>query len=778
MKSTRRKAFKLDELSRDFFDSLPGNAAVISSEGKILAVNQAWREFADQNGLRMENYGVGSDYLISGSDSTGKFSRHIRQVIAGKKPAYSCSYECPTPEAIYWFEMNVRPLPHQKGCFLVIHRNVSERRERHRKIVANQNLIRSVSGLIPGAVVQFRIDESGEEKLLHSGEELTLMRGGRSHSRGEHIEKVSDLIAPEERAGFFDLLEKSADLLRPVNAEYQIAGAIGVSKWMNIRINPARDEKGGVLWEGVILDVTEDRILKTKLEIERQRRLSNLESLLSLLQISRMNFLDSLHLILREANRFLFSYRSSVWLTDDEGKTISRIACVDDDGDELPPGQKIQLPCSSTILEEQFIYPGKNKPVNSKDRILLSDMFKDLGDGSVLCSPIYHDGKFKGVITHKIQSQARHWDEIDREYSLALAQAVQSSYDRASQYSIQMSLVHSEAKNRAILNALPDNLVLVSRFGVCQDIRKQDSFLSGYSKEEIQGENFFSFLPVNVASNLSYLLEKAFGAGNLQTAYFAIAEQDEIRHLEARISALSKDEAVILIRDQTEIKHLENQVIEIAREERTRIGADMHDGLGQEMTALSFLCSSLMMGGKSLVKEDTEKLEQIHKHIQRCIDQTRLMARGLSPFQLEGRGLISVLRGFLRDYGQAFQIETSLESPNGFEIHNPSVSEHIFRIVQEAAHNAIRHGKSKKVSVKINPHQEGVVIGIISDGLKFDMIKKGKKGMGMKVMKYRADLIGAAFDIQPLANGGLEIVCSVPTGALTDPHAPRHQNSQ
>ncbi len=667
--------------------------------------------------------------------------------------------------------MNVTPIGAKNDYFLILHRNVSERRESRRKVIASQNLLKSVSGAIPGAVIQFRVDEKGREKLVHASEGISRYWGFEPLGKRNDLETFSDLLFQTEKEQFLGLLRQSVEKLIPVNDEFKVRGIGGEARWVNVRIDPMKDAEGGVLWQGVILDVTEQKALKTRLEIERQRRLSNLESLLSLMQIKQMDFIESVRAVLKESNRFLFAYRSSLWLLDENRSHIVRVVCVDGDGMFSTANDKIPIGDQGVLFEEQFVFPGKSKPYSKSQKEFLKTMFSGQTGFSVLCTPLFQDGKFKGIISHKIKSPARVWDEIDREYSLALAQIVHSSLDRMNQYSIQMSLVFSEAKNRAILDALPDTLIQINRLGLCTDIRKNNRFMPSLEPKDFIGENFFSFLPVNAASSMFHLLEQSFLTGRVEKMEFVTAFENQTVHLEARIKSVSERDAVIMIRDITERKELERMVLEISRAERTRIGSDLHDGLGQELTAVSFLCSALLAdqsadrGSSQLERE--KQLEHIHDHVQRCIDQTRMIARGLSPFQLESRGLIEVLKSFLADLKNTFGIETLLEHPEGFEILHPFVAENLFRIIQESAHNAVKHGKAKKFNIKVTKDYDRAVLFVASDGKVWNRSVTETNGMGLKVMRYRADLIGAELDFQPLSPGGVEIVCSIPLSSLS-----------
>jgi signal transduction histidine kinase len=88
----------------------------------------------------------------------------------------------------------------------------------------------------------------------------------------------------------------------------------------------------------------------------------------------------------------------------------------------------------------------------------------------------------------------------------------------------------------------------------------------------------------------------------------------------------------------------------------------------------------------------------------------------------------------------------------------------IYRIVQEAITNAIKHGKAKNINIKIRLTKSGTVLSVKNDGLDFPKLLPKRKGLGLKIMKYRTDLIGGSLDIRKVDKGGTVVICIFPKG--------------
>src|SRR4029077_15414565 len=144
--------------------------------------------------------------------------------------------------------------------------------------------------------------------------------------------------------------------------------------------------------------------------------------------------------------------------------------------------------------------------------------------------------------------------------------------------------------------------------------------------------------------------------------------------------------------DISERKSLEEAVLEVSATEQRRIAQDLHDGLGQHLTGIAFMSKVLekKLSDKSL--PEAGEAAKIVTMVNQAIENTGALARGLHPLSAEPLGLMSALRKWAREVEELFHIRCDFQCPKPLPIHDATLATHLYRIAQEAVHNAIRHG--------------------------------------------------------------------------------------
>jgi signal transduction histidine kinase len=204
---------------------------------------------------------------------------------------------------------------------------------------------------------------------------------------------------------------------------------------------------------------------------------------------------------------------------------------------------------------------------------------------------------------------------------------------------------------------------------------------------------------------------------------------------------------------------LEKELLGIAEAEQRRIGHDLHDTLGQHLTATA-------LAGKLLAKKlangtpvEPAKADRLVAMLEEAIDMTRNLAHTLHPMELGAEGLGDALRKLAAELSKAFNISCRFQSSGVVKLDDPGTALHLYRIAQEAASNAIRHGQARNLLIALEATHDRLLLTVTDDGAGLPPDARTKKGMGLRIMNYRADLIGAAFDIQNLPAGGARAVC-------------------
>jgi two-component system sensor kinase FixL len=244
--------------------------------------------------------------------------------------------------------------------------------------------------------------------------------------------------------------------------------------------------------------------------------------------------------------------------------------------------------------------------------------------------------------------------------------------------------------------------------------------------------------------------------------------------LSAGIELSGEKRILVVVQDVSERKQLESEIIEIANRERRRLGADLHDGIGQELTGLSLMLRSLAKRAGATAFDgvrdinDKRDLDEIIALVNHAIQSTRQMALGISPVTMERGGLLPALQaliGWARDsYSIDVRLRLSVRSPLCI---GESAVAHLHLIAQEAINNAVRHGRARSVFVTLRTSRTLLSLSITDDGVGIAEHPARGAGMGLKLMEYRSAVIGGVMRIKRLPDGGTRIhtVCRQNAGA-------------
>jgi PAS domain S-box-containing protein len=225
---------------------------------------------------------------------------------------------------------------------------------------------------------------------------------------------------------------------------------------------------------------------------------------------------------------------------------------------------------------------------------------------------------------------------------------------------------------------------------------------------------------------------------------------------------------LIVVQDVSERKQLESEIIEIANQERRRLGADLHDGIGQELTGISLMLRSLAKRAGPSPFDVAPELDEIIGLVNHAIQSIRKMALGISPVTLERGGLLPALQTLVGWARNNYNVDVRLRlSVRSALLIGESAAAHLHLITQEAINNAVRHGRARTITVTLRTNRTLVSLSITDDGVGIPEKSAQGAGMGLKLMEYRSAVIGGVMRIKRLPDGGTRIhtVCPQDAGA-------------
>ncbi len=220
-------------------------------------------------------------------------------------------------------------------------------------------------------------------------------------------------------------------------------------------------------------------------------------------------------------------------------------------------------------------------------------------------------------------------------------------------------------------------------------------------------------------------------------------------------------------------KRLEAEMARANEREQLRLGQELHDGLGQQLAGISYMMSALQTKLDSVLAPVAQDAEKLEKLLQQSVEQVRHLAKGFYPVELERHGLLFALEEIAHNTEQIFGVRCVLQSDESVDVDCKDASAiQLFRIAQEAVHNAAKHAKAKQISIHLAAVNGDTVLSVMDDGIGLPSEAVGKpKGMGLQIMQYRAQVIGGTLEIRNGPDGGTIVSCSFPSMERpTSPH--------
>jgi signal transduction histidine kinase len=265
-----------------------------------------------------------------------------------------------------------------------------------------------------------------------------------------------------------------------------------------------------------------------------------------------------------------------------------------------------------------------------------------------------------------------------------------------------------------------------------------------------------------------FYLEKALRAEAPQVFSCQYLLAGRLRHFEARLAPSGDGRVVACVRDVTDRETLEREVVESSNRVQMRIGQDIHDGLGQHLTGITFLSRALEKSLAAKELPEAAEAAEISKLVLEALAQTRNLARGLFPVELESANLVQTLKELASTVEQLFNISCTVECDESLIITHQDISNHLFRLAQEAINNAVKHGKARRVVIGLS-HADGLtVFRVADDGVGLPPGGPERTGLGTRIMTYRAQKIGGRLDIGRGEHGGVVVTCAFRHKGETD----------
>ncbi len=214
--------------------------------------------------------------------------------------------------------------------------------------------------------------------------------------------------------------------------------------------------------------------------------------------------------------------------------------------------------------------------------------------------------------------------------------------------------------------------------------------------------------------------------------------------------------------DITERRRLEREVLQISEHEQGRIGRDLHDGLCQVLVNLGINASLLRKDLEARAWPESVRAGRMEHRLKDAIRAARHLAHGLCPVNLQGESLEAALRELARVTTEDVGVDCCSECEDRFDCVDGTVATHLYRIAQEAVHNAVKHAHPSHIRLRLGAADHQLRLTITDDGVGLPAARGVGDGLGLQIMKYRARAAGGSFDLRQAYGGGTVVSCTVP----------------
>src|SRR6266542_3093814 len=332
--------------------------------------------------------------------------------------------------------------------------------------------------------------------------------------------------------------------------------------------------------------------------------------------------------------------------------------------------------------------------------------------------------------------------------------------DKAEIARLRDTLQRSEGFGQALLSTVSDLIFELRKDGLILSFHAPKDNEFALTAEAVVGRRIMELLTTSIGQLAMHYLEKTLRTGVAQTFSCQYLMPGKLRYFETRMALRGGGTALAIVRDVTDREALVKEVVESSSRFQMRIGQDIHDGLGQHLTGITFLSRALEKNLAAKNLPEAAEAAEISKQVIEALSQTRNLARGLFPVEVESRRLCQSFRDLATTAEQLFHISCVVECDHQLAVNNRNASTHLFRLVQEAIHNAVKHGKAHRVSILLGTAGDKAVLRVIDDGVGFPPQVGRRSGLGLRIMTYRAQKVGGALDIQPGQHGGTVVSCT------------------
>lgn len=333
----------------------------------------------------------------------------------------------------------------------------------------------------------------------------------------------------------------------------------------------------------------------------------------------------------------------------------------------------------------------------------------------------------------------------------------------------QEALRTSEERYRSLTESAVEAIIIAESAGHIIDWNSGAGDIFGYEREEALGQPLEILIPERHRSDHRKGMERATKTGEgpllgTTVEMSGLRKQGDEFPIELSLSTWQANgdrHFAAIIRDISQRRRLQEELVQVLDEERQRLSRELHDGVSSMLTAVGIQTSTLAAERRAGEQIAPEELDEVTEYVQQAAEEARAISHGLSPVGLEG-GLSSALEELVSRAEVDGELACSFDATGTVPELSEETEIHLYRIAQEAVNNAVKHAKADHIGVRLAANdEEGLTLTVQDDGQGHPGSLLGDEGLGLRTMRYRAELIDGSLTVEESPDGGVLVQCQL-----------------
>jgi PAS domain S-box-containing protein len=651
--------------------------------------------------------------------------------------------------------------------FVALIQDITARMRAESALKGSYDLLAKVSRQVPGVIYQVQLFPDGRSCFPYASEGIREIYEVTPEQVRENAAAVFAILHPDDYDGIAASIEKSARTLKPWHYEFRVVLPKQGVRWRLGDSRPERLADGSTLWHGFITDITERKQVQDALKASEQQLsaiYSNVSGIIFCLTVGK-----------RERYRFTTvneAFLQATGFARDQvvGKFVEDVIPKPSRALVLRKYREAVRTRNVVRWEEVSNYPTGEKHGD----VSISPIMDGTGKVTHLIGMV-HD------ITARKQAEAALRDSEERSKAFLENSATIAWMKDADGRHVYLSRNYEKRfgvrsrdwigktdfqlwprtvarqfreNDRAVLDTW--RAIEVTEAALTADGKKSWWLNFKFPFQDSSGRRFVGGLGVDITARKQ-----------AEDALRQLNADLEKRVSDRTASLLSSTESLLktvtaLHAAREDRRRLEKEIIEISESERGRIGRDLHDDLGQQLAGINWLNSTLERQLRARSAPEADSAARIADLLNGALQLTRSLARGLHPVPAEPGGLMSALGELAVRSSELFRVRCRFTSPRRVHVHQPVIATHLYRIAQEAVTNAVKHGKAKRIQITLSSSSKRILLSVSDDGKGLKKPGDRNEGLGMRIMKYRAETLRGSLEFQGKPGGGTRLVFALP----------------